>query len=49
MIRTKGEAGTGDVNQAVTHQRNIQRSIGKLEGMPTRNATNGPANTKHLG
>ncbi|EMA18884.1 pyridoxal 5'-phosphate synthase lyase subunit PdxS [Haloarcula argentinensis] len=33
MIRTKGEAGTGDVNQAVTHQRNIQRSIGKLEGM----------------
>ena len=33
MIRTKGEAGTGDVNQAVTHQRNIQRAIGKLEGM----------------
>ena len=33
MIRTKGEAGTGDVNQAVTHQRNIQRSIGKLTGM----------------
>jgi pyridoxal phosphate synthase yaaD subunit len=33
MIRTKGEAGTGDVNQAVTHQRNIQRAIGKLSGM----------------
>jgi Pyridoxine biosynthesis enzyme len=33
MIRTKGEAGTGDVNQAVTHQRNIQRAIGKLTGM----------------
>ncbi|WP_336337025.1 pyridoxal 5'-phosphate synthase lyase subunit PdxS [Haloarcula brevis] len=33
MIRTKGEAGTGDVNQAVTHQRNIQRSIRMLEGM----------------
>jgi pyridoxal 5'-phosphate synthase pdxS subunit len=33
MIRTKGEAGTGDVNQAVTHQRNIQRSIRKLTGM----------------
>ena len=33
MIRTKGEAGTGDVNQAVTHQRNIQRAIGQLEGM----------------
>ena len=24
MIRTKGEAGTGDVNQAVHHQRNIK-------------------------
>ena len=33
MIRTKGEAGTGDVNQAVTHQRNIQRAIGKLTEM----------------
>jgi pyridoxal 5'-phosphate synthase pdxS subunit len=33
MIRTKGEAGTGDVNQAVTHQRNIQRAIGKLAEM----------------
>ena len=33
MIRTKGEAGTGDVNQAVTHQRSIQRSIRKLTGM----------------
>ena len=33
MIRTKGEAGTGDVNQAVTHQRNIQRAIGQLTGM----------------
>ncbi|MFB6157592.1 MAG: pyridoxal 5'-phosphate synthase lyase subunit PdxS [Haloferacaceae archaeon] len=33
MIRTKGEAGTGDVNQAVTHQRNIQRAIRKLTGM----------------
>ena len=27
MIRTKGEAGTGDVNQAVHHQRNIKGSI----------------------
>ena len=32
MIRTKGEAGTGDVNQAVHHQRNILGSIRKLEG-----------------
>jgi pyridoxal 5'-phosphate synthase pdxS subunit len=33
MIRTKGEAGTGDVNQAVTHQRAIKSSIRKLTGM----------------
>ena len=33
MVRTKGEAGTGDVNQAVTHQRNIQRAVRKLSGM----------------
>jgi pyridoxal 5'-phosphate synthase pdxS subunit len=33
MIRTKGEAGTGDVNQAVHHQRNIKGAIRTLEGM----------------
>ena len=33
MIRTKGEAGTGDVNQAVHHQRTIQGEIGRLRGM----------------
>jgi pyridoxal 5'-phosphate synthase pdxS subunit len=33
MIRTKGEAGTGDVNQAVTHQRAIKGAIRKLDGM----------------
>ncbi|MFC7008072.1 pyridoxal 5'-phosphate synthase lyase subunit PdxS [Halalkalicoccus salilacus] len=33
MIRTKGEAGTGDVNQAVHHQRQIKGAIRKLEGM----------------
>ena len=33
MIRTKGEAGTGDVNQAVHHQRNIKGSIRELKGM----------------
>jgi pyridoxal 5'-phosphate synthase pdxS subunit len=33
MIRTKGEAGTGDVNQAVHHQRNIKGAIRELEGM----------------
>ena len=33
MIRTKGEAGTGDVNQAVHHQRTIKGTIRTLEGM----------------
>ena len=33
MIRTKGEAGTGDVSQAVYHQRNIKGAIRQLEGM----------------
>jgi pyridoxal 5'-phosphate synthase pdxS subunit len=33
MIRTKGEAGTGDVNQAVAHQRNIKSAIRMLTGM----------------
>ena len=33
MIRTKGEAGTGDVNQAVHHQRTIRHEIGKIQGL----------------
>ncbi|MDG5776424.1 pyridoxal 5'-phosphate synthase lyase subunit PdxS [Haloarculaceae archaeon H-GB2-1] len=33
MIRTKGEAGTGDVNQAVHHQRTIKGAIRELQGM----------------
>jgi len=33
MIRTKGEAGTGDVNQAVHHQRTIKGAIRELAGM----------------
>ena len=28
MIRTKGEAGTGNVVEAVRHQRQVQRDIG---------------------
>jgi pyridoxal 5'-phosphate synthase pdxS subunit len=32
MIRTKGEAGTGDVNQAIAHQRAIKSAIRELEG-----------------
>ncbi|QHS16439.1 pyridoxal 5'-phosphate synthase lyase subunit PdxS [Halopenitus persicus] len=33
MIRTKGEAGTGDVNQAVKHQRTMQRQIREIAGL----------------
>ncbi len=33
MIRTKGEAGTGDVSEAVRHMRLISEQIGKLKGM----------------
>ena len=34
MIRTKGEAGTGDVVEAVRHMRTVQDSIRKLKNMP---------------
>jgi pyridoxal 5'-phosphate synthase pdxS subunit len=33
MIRTKGEAGTGDVIEAVRHARSVQREIRKLTAM----------------
>ncbi|XP_041366013.1 pyridoxal 5'-phosphate synthase subunit SNZERR-like [Gigantopelta aegis] len=33
MIRTKGEAGTGDVSQAVTHARTINRQIRAAKSM----------------
>lgn len=33
MIRTKGEAGTGDVVQAVSHMRAIQSEIRRVHGM----------------
>lgn len=33
MIRTKGEAGTGDVSEAVRHMRQINEQIGKLKGL----------------
>ncbi|MHC1624537.1 MAG: pyridoxal 5'-phosphate synthase lyase subunit PdxS [Methermicoccaceae archaeon] len=33
MIRTKGEAGTGDVKEAVRHMRLIQEEIRKLSGL----------------
>lgn len=34
MIRTKGEAGTGNVVEAVRHMRTINREIRILEGLP---------------
>lgn len=34
MIRTKGEAGTGDVVQAVSHMRQIQGQIKRVVAMP---------------
>src|SRR5579885_431349 len=33
MIRTKGEAGTGDVVEAVRHARSVQREMRKLTSM----------------
>src|SRR5690606_16416791 len=34
MVRTKGEAGTGDVLQAVRHMRTIQDEIRRLTRLP---------------
>jgi len=34
MIRSKGEAGTGDVSNAVTHMRQIRREIARLGALP---------------
>ena len=34
MIRTKGEAGTGDVVEAVRHARSVLGEIGRLQNMP---------------
>ena len=33
MIRSKGEAGTGDVSNAVTHMRTIRRELRRLQGL----------------
>ena len=35
MIRTKGEAGTGNVVEAVRHMRTMNREIRQLAGLPT--------------
>ena len=34
MIRSKGEAGTGDVSNAVTHMRTIRAELRRLHGLP---------------
>ncbi|MFP5528623.1 pyridoxal 5'-phosphate synthase lyase subunit PdxS [Peptococcus simiae] len=34
MIRTKGEAGTGDIVQAVTHMRAIKREMARVAALP---------------
>src|SRR5699024_8516888 len=35
MIRSKGEAGTGDVSNATTHMRQIRREIRWLQNLPS--------------
>lgn len=35
MIRSKGEAGTGDVSNATTHMRGIRTEIRRLQSLPT--------------
>ncbi len=39
MIRTKGEAGTGNVVEAVRHMRTMNREIRQLVGMPVEEVT----------
>jgi len=34
MIRTKGEPGTGDISEAVTHMRAVMNEIRKVQSMP---------------
>ena len=46
MIRTKGEAGTGNIVEAVRHMRAVQDGIRKLRGMPVDELT---AEAKNIG
>ena len=39
MIRTKGEAGTGDVVEAVRHMRTVQGQIRQLQNLPEEELT----------
>jgi pyridoxal 5'-phosphate synthase pdxS subunit len=45
MIRTKGEAGTGDVSEAVRHLRKLRRQLARVRSAP---ADELPALAKHL-
>ena len=42
MIRSKGEAGTGDVSNAVTHMRTIRAEIRRLQGLPSPTSCTSP-------
>jgi pyridoxal 5'-phosphate synthase pdxS subunit len=46
MIRTKGEAGTGNIVEAVRHMRAVQDGIGRLQALPQEELT---AEAKALG
>jgi pyridoxal 5'-phosphate synthase pdxS subunit len=46
MIRTKGEAGSGNIVEAVRHMRAVQDSIREIQGMPVDELT---AEAKNLG
>jgi pyridoxal 5'-phosphate synthase pdxS subunit len=46
MIRTKGEAGTGNIVEAVRHMRAVQGGIKKIHGMPVEELT---TEAKNLG
>ena len=42
MIRSKGEAGTGDVSNATTHMRQIRREIRRLQPCPRTSCSSRP-------
>jgi pyridoxal 5'-phosphate synthase pdxS subunit len=46
MIRTKGEAGTGDIVEAVRHMRAVQQEIRRIQGLRDEELM---ATAKHLG
>ena len=39
MIRTKGEAGTGDVVEAVRHMRTVMKQVRRVQLMPDEELT----------